>query len=431
MPSRLPRNLNAVAFILALIALGACQTRQTQAASEPSGVSSPAPPKVKTGLEVWIKNGFAPFQGKRIGLVTNPTGVNSELRSSIDLLANSKAIKLVALFGPEHGVRGDVPAGVYTANSTDPSTGIPVYALYGATRKPTAAMLKNVDVLVFDIQDIGSRSYTYISTLGLCMEAAAENNVPFCILDRPNPLGGERIEGNIPLTAFRSFVGRYPVPYLHGLTLGEFAQMANAEGWLEGGKRCRLTVIPAEGWSRDMTWEETGLPWVLTSPHIPQPITALHYAATGMVGETPLLSIGVGYTLPFALAGAPTISAYYFAKELNQRKLPGVYFRPMYWQPFYGAYTGRRCGGVQIHFTDPKRAQLSRLNLEIMDALRRLSPKTVFFPAGRERMFDLVCGTNQVRLSFKAGKSSSEIWRVWTAESEGFRKRREPYLLYR
>ena len=251
-----------------------------------------------------------------------------------------------------------------------------------------------------------------------------------CVLDRPNPIGGNRVEGNIPAPEFRSFVGRYPIPYAHGLTLGEFAQMANGEGWLGDGKRCNLVVVPMEGWKRDMTWAQTGLPWVLTSPHIPHPETALYYAATGMVGEQPTLNIGVGYTLPFELAGAPSLSAYQFAKELSGRRLKGVTFRPMYWQPFYAAYTGKTCGGVQIHVTDPNQAELTRLNLELMDATRKLAPHLNFFPAGREEMFDKVCGTNQVRLMFKSGKSSAEIWQVWNADSAKFRRQRAKYLLY-
>ncbi len=393
-----------------------------------------APPKrvaVKTGLEVWIGRNFAPLQGKRIGLVTNPTGIASDYRANIDILAHTKGVKLVALFAPEHGVRGDSLAGEEVGNARDPVTGLPVYTLYGKTRKPTAAMLRNLDALVFDIQDIGSRSYTYISTLGLCMEAAAENGVTLCVLDRPNPIGGNRVEGNIPAPEYRSFVGKYPIPYAHGLTLGEFAQMANGEGWLAGGKRCNLIVVPMEGWRRDMTWALTGLPWVLTSPHIPHAETALFYAATGIVGEQPSLNIGVGYTLPFELAGAPNLSAYKMAQELNGRKLKGVFFRPMYWQPFYAAYTNKSCGGVQIHITDPDKAELTRLNFELMDAARRLAPSLNFFPAGREEMFDKVCGTNQVRVMFQEGKSSAEIWRVWNAGSAQFRQRREKYLLYR
>ncbi len=387
--------------------------------------------RVKTGLEVFIASGFRALQGKRIGLVTNPTGITSDYRTNIDVLAKSKAIKLVALFAPEHGVRGDALAGEEVGNSKDALTGIPVHTLYGATRKPTPAMLKGIDALVFDIQDIGARSYTYISTLGLCMEGCAENGIPLYVLDRPNPNGGERVEGNITEPAFRSFVSKYPTPYAHGMTVGEFAKMINGEGWLGGGKRCDLTVIPLEGWNRGMTWEETRLPWVSTSPHIPTPETAMHYLATGIVGEQPTLNIGVGYTLPFAMAGAPGLSAHRMAQELNGRHIPGVYFRPAYWQPFYAAYQNKPCAGVQIHYTDKRKAELTRINFELMDVTRKLNPRLNFFPPGRAAMFDKVCGTDKVRRMFQQGRSASEIWQVWNADASAFRRQREPYLIYK
>jgi uncharacterized protein YbbC (DUF1343 family) len=386
---------------------------------------------VFTGLEVWIKRGFAPLEGKRIGLITNPTGIDPNYRSTIDLLAKSKAIRLTALFAPEHGVRGDAGAGESVGSYRDAVTGLPVRTLYGATRKPTPAMLKDIDALVFDIQDIGARSYTFISTMGLCMEAAAEQGIPFCVLDRPNPSGGNRVEGNIPSPEYRSFVGRFPIPYAHGLTVGELAQMINGEGWLGAGKKCDLTVIPMEGWQRDMLWSETGLPWVPTSPHIPHPETAMHYIATGVVGEQPTLNIGVGYTLPFEMAGAPGLSAIRMAQDLNSRNLRGVFFRPAYWKPFYAAYQNKECAGVQIHYTDPRRVELTRINLELMDAARKQNPRLNFFPPGRAAMFDKVCGTDQVRRMFQQGRSSAEIWRAWNADAAAFRRQREPYLLYK
>ena len=384
---------------------------------------------VLTGLENLMRQDFAPLRGKRVGLITNPTGVDSHLRTTIDILAHASGIKLVALYGPEHGVRGDASAGASVGNARDGETGLPVYSLYGKTRKPTTEMLRGVDALVFDIQDIGARSYTYISTLGLCMEAAADARLPIFVLDRPNPLNGERIEGNIPTPAYFSFVGRYPIPYAHGLTVGELAQMMNGEGWLNG-RRCDLTVVPMQNWKRTMGWDETGLPWVPSSPHIPRASTALYYVSTGIVGNQPALSIGVGYTLPFEMAGAPGISPERMARELNRRKLPGVTFRPASWVPFYAGYKDEACGGVQIYFTDPAKVQLTRLNYEIMDAARKLKPGLNFFPAGRERSFDLVCGTDAVRKMLQAGKSPAEIWKLWNAGSENFRQQRKPYLLY-
>ncbi len=236
--------------------------------------------QVKLGIDVLREDNFAQIAGKRVGLITNPTGVDSELRSTIDILSSPEAkaagVSLTALFAPEHGVRGDVEAGVKVENVRDPRSGAMVYSLYGNGYKPKAEMLKDVDVLMFDIQDIGSRSYTFISTLGLAMEAAAENGKEFVVLDRPNPLGGEKIEGILVEPGFSSFVSKYPVPYIHGLTIGELARLYNGEKMLKGGVQCKLTVIPMEGWNRDMLWEDTALSWVATSPHIPQAKSSIY-----------------------------------------------------------------------------------------------------------------------------------------------------------
>ncbi len=389
--------------------------------------------RVRTGIDVLAGRGFAPLQGKRVGLVTNPSGVLPDLRSTIDVLAGAPGVRLAALFGPEHGVRGDVPAGKYVPSAKDPATGLPAYSLYGRTRRPTGAMLRGLDTLVFDIQDIGARSYTYLSTLGNVMEAAAEHKIPLLVLDRPNPLGGERVEGSPAEAAFRSFVGKYPVPYLHGLTLAEMARLINGRGWLPGGARCDLTVLPCENWARGMArWEATGLPWVPTSPHIPRPETALYYAATGIVGELPTLSIGVGYTLPFELAGAPGLGAAPLAREMSRRALAGTEFRPMTWTPFYNRYAGKSCGGVQVCVRDPARADLTRINFEIMDAVRRLDRDRAFFASpSATRMFDLVCGTDRVRKAFQAGASPARLWEIWNQGRAAFLQTRKPYLLYR
>jgi uncharacterized protein YbbC (DUF1343 family) len=256
--------------------------------------------KVKTGIEVLRDRNFDILQSKRVGLVTNPTGVDSKLKSTIDILFEAKEVNLTALYGPEHGVRGNYTAGEQVDYYIDDATQLPVYSLYGRTRKPNSDMLKDVDVLVFDIQDIGSRSYTYISTMGLLMEAAAENNKEVVILDRPNPLGGDRIEGNIVEDGYYSFVSQFAIPYVHGLTVGELAMLLNEEGLLENKAKCKLKVVPMEGWTREMYFEQTGLPWILTSPHIPHRYSPFYYAISGIIGELRgIVSIGVGYTLPF------------------------------------------------------------------------------------------------------------------------------------
>ena len=400
-----------------------------------------------TGLDALEESGFAVLLGRRVGLITNQSGRTRDGRSGIDVLwraahptggkdsAGGMGVKgaftFVALFSPEHGLNGRAYAGASVGSSRDRATGLPIYSLYGKTLKPTASMLRNIDTLVFDIQDIGSRSYTYISTLGECMEAAAIHHVRFVVLDRPNPLGGERVEGNIPLPAFRSFVSRYAVPYLHGLTVGELARLLNGERMLAGGVTCDLTFMPMRNWRRGMTWDETGLTWTPTSPNVPFARTALYYAATGTVGELPALSIGIGTPLPFEYAGAPGLDANAYARELIRRDLPGVTFSPARWTPTHGVYAGYLCAGVHIEFTDPAQCELTRLNFELMDAARVVKPNLRFFSdTETTRMFDLVNGTDRVRHLFASGASSEQIWHTWNNAVASFRARRKPYLLY-
>ena len=252
-----------------------------------------ARPKIKTGIEVLKSQQFKILQGKRVGLITNPTGVDNDMRSTIDLLYNAPGVKLVALYGPEHGVRGNIYAGASVQDNIDPTTGLPVYSLYGKTRKATAEMLKDIDVLVYDIQDIGSRSFTYISSMGLAMETAAENGKEFIVLDRPNPLGGEKVEGCLTEDDCVSFVSQFRIPYLYGLTCGELACMLNGEKLLKNGVQCPLTIIKMKGWKRKMTYSDTGLQWISSSPHIPQPISAICYPVSGILGEFSYMNIGV------------------------------------------------------------------------------------------------------------------------------------------
>ncbi len=399
-----------------------------------SALAAPPGPVVMTGIDVLIADGFKPLAGKRVGLITNPTGITADLRSTVDVLHAASAVKLVALFGPEHGVRGDVFAGEKISDDRDPATGLPVYSLYGATSKPTPEMLKDLDVLIYDIQDIGSRSYTYISTMGVAMEAAAENNVAFMVLDRPNPVTGNRIEGR-PLDArFSSMVGKYPIPYIYGLTCGEVARMVNGEGWLANGVKCQLTVIAMRGYERGMWFDQTGLPWVLTSPHIPRADVSLFYAATGIMGELQVVSEGVGYTLPFELAGAPFIKdAEGFARALNERNLPGVHFRPIYFRPYYiDRVKGQQCGGVQIHITDRDAVDLTGIQFHVMELVRKLHPDVDLFGVkGRANMFDKVCGTSRVREMFQRGTSAAEIIRFWNSDRDDYLKMRNRYLIYK
>jgi uncharacterized protein YbbC (DUF1343 family) len=391
-------------------------------------------PKVQTGLEMLIKSKFSTIKGKRIGLITNPTGVDHNLRSTIDIIFNEPGVQLVALYSPEHGVRGDFAAGEQVGTTIDPVSNLPVYSLYGKTRKPTAEMLKGIDILVYDIQDIGSRSYTYISTLGLAMEAAAENNVSFVVLDRPNPLGGIRMEGAVTLPEFTSFVSQFAIPYVHGMTVGELATFLNEEGLLKNRVKCKLEVIKMKGWKRSMYFLNTGLPWVPSSPHIPEAQSTLFYPATGILGELYVASIGVGYTLPFQLVGAEWINADSLSQNLNALNLPGIIFRPVHYKPYYSVSTGKAVHGVQIHIVDPRVAPLSLIQFYILQEAHKLWPdKNLFGLCEKSRldMFDKVCGTDQIRIEFTKAFEVSSIIDLWTRDIPGFRQRAEKYFLYK
>jgi uncharacterized protein YbbC (DUF1343 family) len=388
---------------------------------------------VETGLEELVKSDFEILKGKRVGLVTNPTGVDQCLRSTVDILFNAPGVTLSALFGPEHGVRGEFTAGEYVTSEKDAATGIPVYSLYGKTRKPTPEMFRDIDVIVYDIQDIGSRSYTFISTLGLVMEAAAENNIPVVVLDRPNPLGGMRMEGAVTRPGFISFVSQFEIPYIHGLTVGELALFLNGEGMLANGIKCDLKVVKMTGWSRSMYFEETGLPWVPSSPHVPYRDSPLFYPATGIVGELYTVSIGVGYTLPFQLFAAEWINADSLASGMNSLKLPGVIFRPVHYKPYYSTLQGKMVHGVQIHFTDATVAPLSLLQFYLMQEAHRLWPERNVFEMcdpSRLAMFDKVCGTDSVRIEFTRSFKVSDITGLWTNDIPAFRKKALKYFLY-
>ena len=396
---------------------------------------------VKTGIDVLESNGFKQLQGKKIGLVTNPSGVNNKLVSTVDILANAPGVELVALYGPEHGVRGDIHAGDKVSDDVDPKTGVRVYSLYGKTRKPTPEMLKDVDAIVYDIQDNGCRSFTFISTLGLLMEAAAENGKEVIVLDRPNPLGGNKVEGNLVEAGNFSFVSQFEIPYLYGLTVGELAKMLNEEGMLKGEKgnndtivKCNLTVVPMEGWSRDMVYTDTKLPWVLPSPHMPQAETSYYYPATGILGELGYMSIGVGYTLPFQMVAAQWINAAEFADALNALALPGVTFRPINIKPFYSVGKGENMGGVQIYITDYAKAHLTSVQFYIMQEVARMYPEHEVMAnadKGRFRMFDLVSGSNFIREKFTETRQYKDIEAYWNKDVESFKQKSAKYYLYK
>ena len=388
--------------------------------------------KVKTGIEVLRDRNFDILKGKQVGLVTNPTGVDSKLKSTIDILFEAKEVNLTALYGPEHGVRGNYTAGEQVDYYIDDATQLPVYSLYGRTRKPNSDMLKDVNVLVFDIQDIGSRSYTYISTMGLLMEAAAEDNKEVVILDRPNPLGGNRIEGNIVEDGYYSFVSQFAIPYVHGLTVGELAMLLNEEGLLENKAKCKLKVVPMEGWTREMYFEQTRLPWILTSPHIPHRYSPFYYAISGIIGELRgVVSIGVGYTLPFQTFATEWINGEELAKKMNSYNLEGVIFRPITYHPYYAFGKDKMLNGIEIYITDYSNINLIPIQFYFAQAVNELYGRNIISEnEGRFDMFDKVLGTSKIRELFMQNLKVDDILPYLNKDVENFRRLSKKYYLY-
>ena len=397
-----------------------------------------ARPVVKPGIEVLRDNGFKELQGKRVGLVTNPSGVDRYLNSTVDILFNAPGVELVALYGPEHGVRGDMYAGDKVADSKDDTTGLPVHSLYGATRKPTPQMLEGIDIMVYDIQDVGARSYTFISTLGLVMEACAAKGIEVMVLDRPNPLGGNKVEGCYVEQPFNSFVSQYKIPYVYGLTVGELAVMINEEGLNRGQLgnqepvQCQLTVIPMEGWERDMLYEDTGLPWVLPSPNIPYKDTPMYYSASGICGELyGFMDVGVGYTLPFQLFGALWLDPDKLKARLESYDLPGVSFRTIWYKPISGSRKGQLVKGLQFFFTDYEAARITEVQFHVMQAVAELYPdKKAFEIISGYGLFDKVCGSDFIRKQFSKTYKFSDIKEYWRKDEESFRQLSKEYYIY-
>lgn len=388
---------------------------------------------VQVGADVLLTEEYAMLlKGKRVGLITNHTAINKQLRSTRDLLkayGPTYGYKLTALFAPEHGIHGVSYAEEEEKDSVDPD-GIPIYSLHGKNRRPTSAMLKKIDLLIYDIQDIGSRSYTYISTLFYAMEEAAKHSIPVIVLDRPNPINGLTVDGPMLEEKWRSIVGYINVPYCHGMTIGELAKFFNGE-YKVG---CTLHVIPMRGWKRSMSFEDTGLTWVPTSPHIPEASSALYYPTTGMLGELQIISIGVGYTLPFKLIGAPWIDAPRFAKSLNDQKFPGVHFLPFYYRPFYGRFAQENCQGVQIVITDPLQYKPVSTQYLIIGILKNLYPEkmkeALKSAQSRHEMFAKVNGTDEV-YKIMAGKGPV-VWKLRSLhdkERKEFLSLRKKYLI--
>jgi uncharacterized protein YbbC (DUF1343 family) len=403
---------------LALAAALAFGLRPVGAAAAPWPAAA-----VELGDEVFLRDAWRELHGRCVGIVTNQTGVTSQLESIVDAVRRNPGICLKAIYAPEHGFRGDRPAGAYVPSYTDERTGLPVYSLYGPTRHPSAAMLAGVDVLLFDIQDVGDRTYTYISTLAYVMQTAGELKKEVWVLDRPNPLGGETIEGPILEPHYASFIGLYPLPIRHGLTVGELAQMYRGRFGID----CALRVVPMRGWKRSMLWPDTGLPWVQTSPNIPEWDTTLVYPATGLI-DAAGLNNGTGYTKPFKYAGGLGVDGERLAAYLNARPIPGVRFRAAAWAPMSGFWQGKTLTGVELAVFDPRAFRPVRTAVELLVAIRKLAPRLIDIrdPAGLDRIW----GTDTLRRGLEGGLSVEAILAQWEARQREFSLERAKYELY-
>lgn len=387
---------------------------------------------MKLGLETFLETDASLVGAERVGLIVNPASINSRVEHAADLFHKHSRINLTALFGPQHGIRGETQDNMIEWQTfRDNKTGLSAYSLYGETRKPTPEMLANVDVLVFDVQDVGTRVYTFIYTMALAMEAAAEQQKRFIVLDRPNPINGTEIEGSIHEPEFRSFVGMFPIPMRHAMTVGELAMMFNREF----GIGCEMEVVKMEGWHRSMWFDQTRLPWVLPSPNIPTIDSATVYPGSVMIEGT-TLSEGRGTTRPFEVIGAPYIEPYTLVEELGKENLPGALFRPMYFQPAFHKFAGETCGGVQIHVTDRNAFKPVITGVAILSAIRRLytqefSWKQPPYEYVHDRLpFDVIVGSARLRKQIQTHTPVAEIESSWDNGISRFSEVRSNYLLY-
>ena len=387
---------------------------------------------MKLGLDLVLDSHFHLISGSRVGLIVNPASVNSRLDHAADLFWNHPGIRLTALFGPQHGIRAETQDNMIEWQTfKDKRTGLPAFSLYGETRKPSSEMLTDVDVLVFDVQDVGTRVYTFIYTMALAMEAARDDGKRFIVLDRPNPISGIGVEGNILEPGFSSFVGMFPIPMRHWMTIGELALLFNQEF----GIGCDLEVVKMEGWSRAMWYDETRVPWVLPSPNMPTLDTATVYPGCVFLEGTNV-SEGRGTTRPFEILGAPFIEPYQLADALRGLALGGVHFRPMYFQPTFHKFAGQTCGGIQLHVTDRTIFTPVITGIAVISAIRRLWPEQFAWKEPPyeyvfdKRPFDVIAGTNKLRASIEGGASNADIEAGWAGELKRFAELRHRYMLY-
>jgi uncharacterized protein YbbC (DUF1343 family) len=380
---------------------------------------------VRPGLDVLLADSLHLVEGRRVGLITNHTGIDAANNSAIDRLNDHPAVDLVALYSPEHGIRGTAEAGERVDDSVDPRTGLPVHSLYGETRRPTPAMLEGVEVLLFDIQDIGTRYYTYVYTMALAMEAAGEAGIPFVVLDRPNPIGGVLAQGNVLDPGFASFVGMYPIPMRHGLTPAELALLFRNEF----GVDVELHIAPLDGWRREMHFGETGLPWRAPSPNMPDVESALHYPGTCLFEGTPL-SVGRGTDRAFQQVGAPWLDAEELASRVRAHDLEGVRVDAVSFTPRAagdGKFSDEAVHGVRFTVTDASTYDPARAGVALLIEARALSGDHWSWRASH---FDRLAGTDRLRLGVEAGESLEELTRDWTDQLNAFSQVRETILLY-
>ena len=386
---------------------------------------------VLSGLDVLLGRLRTLLGGQSVGLLCHPASVTADLTPAAEALMRVKDVNLRRLFAPEHGITGAAQDLVLVGHEKDPLTGLPVMSLYGRRLDPDLRVLEGLDALIVDLQDVGARYYTYNWTMALAMKAAARANLPVIVLDRPNPLGGERLEGNWPEAGWSSFVGLYPLPIRHGMTMGELAGYLNDRHELG----CDLTVVPMLGWRRGMAWEDTGLPWVAPSPNMPTPDTARVYPG-GCLVEGTNLSEGRGTTRPFEWIGAPYLDGPRLARALERRGLPGVRFRPVGFEPAFHKWKSQRCGGVQIHVTDAARIKPFAVCLALIAEAGRQAPRHFRWrrpPYEFERVrlpMDLLCGGPGIRRAIERGVSLARLETSWRPDLARFARARRPYLLY-
>jgi len=421
---RFRRASRVRASAAALLALHACACEESRA-ELPLALAPAAPERLRLGIEELLDHYVELIEGKRVGLVTNPSGVDGLLIPTVDRLAGDGRFELVRLFAPEHGIRGDVPAGEEIADGVDARTGIPVVSLYGANRRPPPETLADLDVLLFDVQDVGARFYTYASTLGEILIASAETDTDVVVLDRPNPLGGERFDGPVIEERWQSFIGWGPLPIVHGLTIGEVALYYNEVMKLGAS----VTVVPMSGWKRSQIWADTGLDWTPTSPHVPRELTAHAYVATALAASvTTNVSDGVGTPMPFELLGAAFVDARELARDLSARELPGVRFQETAFRPFYGRFEGQTLHGVRLLIDDPRRFEPVRTALAFLVSLRNLYPEELAL--ADEATCAKHWGNDLVRKLLAEGRSELALHSSWQTELQRYARDRERVLIY-